>query len=67
MLIVAVGAITANLLVSSSFRNLFSTLMISFFLNLPLGTFRAMVIRLPSFPSILNALRTWRPFPSSIW
>ena len=47
---------TASLFVSSSFRNLFSTLMISFFLNLPLGTFKAMVIRLPSLPSILNAL-----------
>ena len=66
MLIVAFGAITAILFVSSSLRNLFSTFMMSFFLNFPLGTFNAIVIRLPSEPSILST-KYLKTLPSSIW
>jgi len=58
MFIVEEGDITASLLVSSFSKNLFSTLIISFFFNLPLGTFRAIVITSPLLPSISNASRT---------
>src|SRR3990170_3367632 len=57
------GAITASLLVSSSSRYLFSTLIMSFFFDLPLGTLSAIVMTLPSLPSISKASRTLRPLP----
>jgi len=66
MLTVAEGDITASLLVSSCSKNLFSTLMISFFFNLPLGTLSAIVMTSPFFALMSNAFSTWRPFPSSI-
>jgi hypothetical protein len=67
MFIVACGAISDSLFVSSGFRYLFSTLIISFFSYLLLGTFRATVITFPSLPVIFRAFRTKKALPDSIW
>lgn len=67
MFMVACGAINDSLFVSSVSRYLFSTLMISFFSNLLLGTFKATVMTLPSLPVIFNALKTKKALPDSIW
>lgn len=67
MLTVALGAMTASLLVSPSPRNLPSTLTMSFLRYLPLGTLRASVTRLPSPPSMPRAPSTCRPLPASMW
>jgi hypothetical protein len=66
MFIVACGAINDSLFVSSGSRYLFSTLIISFFSYLLLGTFKATVITFPSLPVILRALRTKNALPDSI-
>jgi len=66
MFMVACGAINDSLFVSSVSRYLFSTLIISFFSNLLLGTFKATVITLPSLPVIFNALKTKKALPDSI-
>jgi len=58
MLIVDEGDMTASLLVSSSSKNLFSTLIISFFFNLPLGTLSAIVITSPFSALMSNASST---------
>lgn len=67
MFMVACGAINDSLFVSSVSRYLFSTLIISFFSNLLLGTFKATVMTLPSLPVIFNALKTKNALPDSIW
>src|SRR5579884_376622 len=67
ILIVACGAISASLLVSSVSRNLFSTLIMSFLPCLLLGTFKATVMTLPSLPVMLRARRTTRALPGSMW
>src|SRR6266849_1458310 len=66
ILMVACGAINASLLVSFFSKNLFSTLIISFFSCLLLGTFKATVMTFPSLPVILSVRKTSIARPDSI-